>query len=81
MPPKSTRVRKTLNREPVSAIAKQTAPIVPTLSSPDQLAVQLIDLQLLLYNITLLLYNATITIASGLSDSSQDNENNCLGCP
>ena len=68
MPPKSTRVRKTPNREPVSAIATRTAPTVPTPSSPDQLATQLIDPQLLIHD-------ATITVASGLNDSSQDDEN------
>jgi hypothetical protein len=68
MPPKSTRVRKAPNREPVSAIATRTAPTVPTPSSPNQLATQLIDPQLLLHD-------ATITIASSLNDSSQDDEN------
>ena len=68
MPPKSTRVRKTSNQEPVSAIATQTASTVPTLSSPDQLATQLIDPQLLLHN-------TTITVASDLNDNSQDDKN------
>jgi hypothetical protein len=67
MPPKSTRVRKAPNREPVSAIATQTAPTVPTPSSPNQLAMQLIDPQLLLHD-------TTITVASSLNDSSQDDE-------
>src|SRR5438552_9836675 len=73
MPLKSTQVRKAPNREPVSAIATWTAPTVPTPSSPDQLATQLIDPQLP--------HNATITVASGLNDSSQDDENNRLVCP
>ena len=70
MPPKSTRVRKTPNREPVSAIATRTAPTVPAPSSPDQLVTQLIDPQLLLHD-------TTITVASSLNDSSQDDENYC----
>jgi hypothetical protein len=74
MPPKSTRVQKTPNREPVLAIATRTAPTVPTPSSPDQLATQLIDSQLLLHD-------ATITVASGLNYSSQDDENYHFVCP
>ena len=74
MPPKSTQVRKTPNQEPVSAIATRTAPTVPTLSSPDQLATQLIDPQLLLHN-------TTITVGSDLNDNSQDNENYHFVCP
>jgi hypothetical protein len=69
MPPKSTRVRKTPNREPVSAIATRTAPIVPVPAlSSDQLATQLIDPQLPLCD-------TIITGASGLNDNSQDDEN------
>jgi hypothetical protein len=70
MPPKSTRVRKTPNREPVSAIATRTAPTLPAPSSSNQLAMQLINLQLLLHD-------STITVASGLNDSSEDDENYC----
>ena len=63
MPPKSTRVRKAPNREPISAVTSRTAPTVPIPSSPDQLAT-LLDPQLFVHDMT-------ITVASGLNDSSQ----------